>query len=255
MMRIVGPAAAMARTTLTATFVTVALAIAPAAAADDLTPEERAQFEALIHDYIMANPEVIVDAVKALREREQQAAREQAQQNLVALRDQLVDDPYTPIAGNPDGKVTIVEFFDYRCGYCKSSLAVVRQMLQEDPEIRIAFKEFPILSPQSRLAARAALASKNQGKYFEYHNALMTARGKLERDQIMEIAAEVGLDVDQLAADMKDPRVQAELDANAELAKQLNITGTPTFIVGDQLYPGALSIEALRTLVQDERTG
>jgi protein-disulfide isomerase len=226
---------------------------APALAEDALTEGQTEQINKLIEQYILDNPEVIVRAVRELRERQEAADREQAQQNLVMLRDQILNDPATPVAGNPDGDVTVVEFFDYRCGYCKSSLSAVRTAIQEDENLRVVFKEFPILSDESVVASRAALAAKYQGRYFEFHNALMSARGSFTDDQIMEIAGEVGLDIDQLKQDMERPEIADAIAANAELARKLDINGTPAFIVGDQLYPGAVDLEGLLDLVARAR--
>ncbi len=129
------------------------LAIGPAHADEALSADQVGAIEGLIRDYIMAHPEVIIESVQALRERDESSSHERAKQNLVALRDQLINDSNSPVAGNPDGDVTIVEFFDYRCSYCKASLAMVRQILEEDPGVRLVFKEFPILSPESANAA------------------------------------------------------------------------------------------------------
>tara|TARA_B100000315_G_scaffold221375_1_gene224709 strand:+ start:36 stop:746 length:711 start_codon:yes stop_codon:yes gene_type:complete len=231
------------------------LAIAPAQADDALSPNQIGAIEGLIRNYILAHPEVIVESVQAMRERDESASHQRAKQNLVALRDQLINDSNSPIAGNPDGDVTIVEFFDYRCSYCKASLAVVRQILEEDPGVRLVFKEFPILSPESANAARAALAAQNQGKYFPFHNALMAARGSFSESQIMEIAAEVGLNINVLERDMRSQKIQAIIDANTDLAADLNINGTPTFIIGDQVKPGALDIGVLREMIAAKRAG
>jgi protein-disulfide isomerase len=198
---------------------------------------------------------VILDAVQAMRDRKEAAAQELAKRTLVAKRRQLVSDPNSPVAGNPKGDVTIVEFFDYRCGYCKATLPVIQRILKEDSDVRLVFKEFPILSKESGVAARAALAAEKQGKYFEFHNALMSARGSFSDNQIMDIAAEVGLDLDQLAEDMESPEIDATLDANKALARDLQITGTPTFVIGGDIHPGALDINMLRDLIERQRTG
>lgn len=230
--------------------------VGPAQAADAaLTAEQEAAVEELIGRYLLENPEIILESVRAHRERQEQASRLAAEKNLVALRDQIVNDPTSPVAGNPDGDVTIVEFFDYRCGYCKASMEAVRTLIEEDPDVRFVFKEFPILSEESGQAARAALAAQRQGKYFEFHNALMNFRGSFTDEQIMKIAADVGLDTEKLAEDMKDPDIEDALRRNAELAQRLDINGTPSFIVGDDLYPGALDLEALRTIIAEIRAG
>ena len=229
--------------------------VTPVQAEDALNADQVEAVETLIHDYIMDHPEIILEAVKAMRAREEAAVKASAKQALLARRGELIDDAAAPVAGNPDGDVTLIEFFNYRCGYCKASLTVVRQILREDPDLRVVFKEFPILSKESRIAARAALAAERQGRYFEFHNALMGARGSYSMDHILEIAEEVGLDIDRLVEDMKDPAIESAIGANADLARALGITGTPTFIVGDQLHPGGLDIKTLRALIERQRTG
>ncbi|MBL27158.1 MAG: hypothetical protein CMM50_06365 [Rhodospirillaceae bacterium] len=224
------------------------LAFAPRiAAAEDLSKD---QIEEMIHLYILDHPEVILDSVRAYSEKQEAAAKGKVKERLVALRDQLHTGPS---AGNPDADVTMVEFFDYRCGYCKKSLPTVVEMLEKDPNLRIVFKDYPILSPESKAAAKAAIAADKQGKYFEMHNALMASRGSFTDEQIMEIAAEVGLDTDKLAADMNSPETEAILAENMALAGELGINGTPTFIVHDTLVPGAMDIETMKHVIEEAR--
>ena len=224
-------------------------------AGGELNSGQIEEINRLIYDYLMANPEVIVDSVQKLREKAEISQREEGAKNLVAFRDQLENDPMTPVVGNRNGDITIVEFFDYRCGYCKTTLSVIRQLLAEDSGVRLVMKELPILSTESVIAARAALSADKQGKYFSFHNALMTARGSLDKEQVMEIAAQSGLDVEKLAIDMATPQVTAQVDANRELAANLNIRGTPTFVIGDQILPGAIDIDALRQIIELMRAG
>ena len=224
-------------------------------AGDELNSGQIKEINRLIYDYLMANPEVIVESVQKLREQEEVSEREQGARNLVAFRDQLENDPMTPVVGNPNGDITIVEFFDYRCGYCKTTLPVIRQLLAEDSGVKLVLKELPILSTESVIAARAALSADIQGKYFSFHNALMLARGSLDKEQIMNIAAQSGLDINKLAMDMETSHVQAQVDANRELAANLNIRGTPTFVIGNQILPGAIDIDVLREIIEMMRAG
>ena len=224
-------------------------------AEDELHFNQVEEINRLIHDYLMEHPEVILDSVQRLREQEAVADDQEGSRNLVTFRAQLENDPSTPVVGNLSGDITITEFFDYRCGYCKSTLSTIRQLLAEDTGVRLVFKEFPILSAESTIAARAALAADRQGKYFIFHSALMDARGSLDAEQIMIIAADAGLDTVRLAIDMETPQVQAQVDANRELAANLNIRGTPTFVIGDQILPGAIDIETLRQIIEMMRSG
>ena len=233
----------------------LALAAGPAAAEDALSDAQRAAVEALIERYIAENPEKIVESVRAHNRRAEQAKRDEADANLVAMRGAIFDDPNSPVAGNPDGDVTVVEFFDYRCGYCKRSLDVLMTALDEDPNLRVVFKEFPILSPQSRRAAMAALAAERQGAYLALHTALMGARGTFDDDQIFDIAREVGLDAERLAADMEAPEIGARLDEVAALASALDIAGTPAFVIGGEVLRGAIDLETMRRAIAEQRAG
>jgi protein-disulfide isomerase len=237
--------------------VLLAATLAPAsvAAAEALSAEDEAAVEALIERYIRDHPEVIIDSVRAYSERQQSLAEAGAQANLARLKQVIQYDPVTPVAGNPDGDVTVVEFFDYRCGYCKASLEMVMSLLRDDPNLRVVFKEFPILSPQSVRAAQAALASERQGRYLEFHYALMSSRGNLDDEQIFDIAAEVGLDIEKLANDMEAPEIRAMIDANLALANALNINGTPTFIVEERMFRGTIEPDAMRLAITEERAG
>ena len=233
------------------------LAAFAAGAAESLSDAQRQAVEALIERYIEENPGKIVESVRAWNRRQEEARRDEASANLVALRDEILTDPASPVAGNPDGDVTIVEFFDYRCGYCKRSLDVLLQAAEEDANVRLVFKEFPILSPQSTRAAQAALTARRQDAdaYLPFHVALMGARGAFEDEQIFDIAAESGLDVARLEKDMAAPEIAAQIAAVAALAESLDIAGTPAFIVGGEIYRGAIDLDTLGGAIAAARAG
>ena len=231
----------------------VAAAVSPACAEEPLSEAQTRAVEALVERYIAENPDKILEAVRAYNQRQEEEQRAEAESNLVARHDEIVNDPASPVAGNPDGDVTVVEFFDYRCGYCKRSLDVLMAVMQEDPNVRVVFKEFPILSPQSLQAARAALASRRQDKYFDFHVALMGARGTFDDEQIFDIAHEVGLDVDRLIDDMQSPEIEAHIDAVNQLARALDIGGTPAFVVGGEIYRGAIDLDTMRSAIAATR--
>ena len=178
---------------------------------------------------------------------------ERQRETLKAQQAILTQDPDSPVIGNPDGDVVVVEFFDYRCGYCKKVVNDLRQVVESDGNIRLVMKEFPILGPESQLAARAALASAKQGRYEEFHFALMTARGQINEASIMAIAEDSGLDIDRLKQDMEGEEIDALLQKNFELAQSLGIRGTPAFVIGDELYPGALDLQSLKALITKAR--
>jgi protein-disulfide isomerase len=158
------------------------------------------------------------------------------------------------VTGNPDGDVTLVEFFDYNCPYCRRVAPVVAEAEAADPQLRIVYKEFPILGPGSVFAAKAALAAHRQGLYFALHEALMQAGGRAAEDSVLAVAKAIGVDIERLEADMADPEVQAAIDRNLALAEALRITGTPGFVVGRRILRGATDLETLQSLIREART-
>jgi len=206
-------------------------------------------------DYLLANPEVIREAIQALQAKEEAAKTDLQVRAVAKNKDQIFADPASPVAGNPKGDVTVVEFFDYKCPYCKQVTPALEGLLKSDPNLKIVFKEFPILGDPSVLAARAALAAVRQDKYLPFHQAMMAHRGTFDLNAIATVAASVGLNADQLVADMKSDQVESQLTANHTLAQALEIRSTPTFIVGDKVVPGALSIEQLQDLITEARKG
>jgi protein-disulfide isomerase len=219
------------------------------------TTANRAAIEQIVREYLMAHPEVLVEALTAYQEKQEAEQADAQRQALVSRQDELFKNPTSPVAGNPQGDVTLVEFFDYQCGYCKSVHADVRRLLDQDGNVRLVLKEFPILGPASLTASRAALAAQKQGKYDALHNALMENRGQLDDDKIMRIAGSVGVDVERLKKDMQAPDIQDALQRNLRLAGELNIRGTPAFVIGDQIIPGAVGLERLKEMVAAGREG
>jgi protein-disulfide isomerase len=218
-----------------------------------LSAEQNEAIEALVRQYLLEHPEVIVEALQAYEQRQQAAEAERQREALVAEADALINDPDAPVIGNPQGDITLVEFFDYRCPYCKRMTDILAQLMDEDPELRVVMKEFPILSQESIVAARAALAAERQGKYESFHFALMENGGGFTEEEIMAVADSVGLDEEQLRADMADPKIEAALRRNYATAEKIGVSGTPAFIVGDTLLPGAVSLEQLKALIAEAR--
>jgi len=236
---------------LTAFACATVLATLPATA-QDFTEEEIKQ---LALQAILENPQIVMEALSILQQREEEEAAAQARTSLEDGRDLLENDPNAPVHGNPEGDVTVVEFFDYNCPYCRRAGDEVTALLKGDANVRVVYREWPILGDGSVFAARAALASRQQGKYVPFHEALMEARGRVDERIVMDIAATVGLDIDQLRTDMDAPEVQAHIDTSMELARSLGFSGTPSFVVGDQLAPGLVDAEQLATMVDATRTG
>ena len=229
---------------------TLVLPLLPAQAADELP---KAEVEQIVRDYLMREPEIIMQAIEELQRRRDMAAGEQQRDQIVANRQSLVADPRDPALGNPDGDVTLVEFFDYRCGYCRGMMDTLDELVDSDPDLRMVMKEFPILGPESLLAAKAALAADRQGAYAAVHFALMAA-DRIDDATIRRIAADNGLDVDQLLADMESEPVLTHIQDNIRLAQSLGISGTPSFVVGDTLLPGAVPLAALNEHIGAERS-
>ncbi len=229
------------------------LAMAPARAAEDLTARQKQQIEELVRELLIKNPEILIEALEAYQRREKAESQAKARQALVDNREQIFNDPASPVGGNPNGDVTLVEFFDYQCGYCKSVVDRVAGTVAKDKNIRWVFKEFPILGPVSVYASRAALAAHRQGKYQVLHLALMRSRGRLTEKKVLRLAAETGLDVARLEADLKTPEIAALIARNMALADALNVRGTPAFVIGDVVVPGAIDAATLNRLIAAAR--
>jgi len=225
----------------------------PAAAEETLTPAQKEAFETLIHDYLLDHPDVLIEALQSAEEKLKQQAEERAQQAIATRQKDLLADPEAPVLGNPNGDVTLVEFFDYRCPYCKQVSPSLQALLKEDPKLRVVYKEFPVLGRESVFAARAALAARKQGKYEPFHNALMALKGQLGDDIVLKTAGAVGIEVEKLKADMGAPEIEAQIRRNHELAQALDIRGTPAFIVGTTLIPGAVDVATLRQKIAEAR--
>lgn len=214
---------------------------------------DKKRIEKIIREYLINNPEVLEEAIRALQAKREAMRLAAARTSIQKNRKQIYADPEDPVGGNPNGDVTIVEFFDYRCGYCKRVAPVVEAALAKDKKIRLVYKEFPVLGPNSVLAARAALASRAQGKYLVFHKALIKAKISYDEASIMKIATAVGIDTARLKKDMQAPDIQAYIVKTRALARSLGIRGTPAFVVGDQMFPGALTSAQLTRMIQQAR--
>jgi protein-disulfide isomerase len=215
------------------------------------TPDE---FGRSVRAYLLENPEVLVEAMQVLQARQRATEASAAEAVLAARADEVFHDPASPVTGNPDGDVTLVEFFDYNCPYCRRVAPVVAEAEAVDPQLRIVYKESPILGPGSVFAAKAALAAHRQGLYFALHEALMQAGGRADENSVLAVAKEIGVDIERLEADMADPEIQTATDRNLALAEALRITGTPGFVVGRRILRGATDLETLQSLIREART-
>jgi len=211
-------------------------------------------FDQAIEQYIRSHPEVIEQALRSLGVKRQEDEELRVAQVIAAHQEELLRDPATPVSGSLNGEVTVVEFFDYRCGYCKQVAGAVAQLQKDEPDVRIVYKDFPILGEESVFAARAALAAQEQGKHQAFHEAILASASGLTKEEIFAIAQRVGLDVEKLDANLHAPEWERTIDRNRALAKLLGISGTPGFVVGSEVYAGALDLKSLRALVAQART-
>ncbi|MFH1344098.1 MAG: DsbA family protein [Pseudomonadota bacterium] len=211
------------------------------------------EFERRVRDYLMANPDVIMQSVNQLEARQRTKDQTEVQAIVKSRAEEIFSDAEAPTGGNPNGDVTLVEFFDYNCSYCRQVAPVVSKAEEGDPLLRIAYKEFPILGPNSTFAAKAALAANKQGKYLAFHKALYEVHGTVDPGKVREVAIAVGLDMNRLKADMADPSIQAAITRNLALAQALRINGTPGFVIGNQILRGATDLETLQGMISTAR--
>ncbi len=206
-----------------------------------------------ISQYLKNHPDEVMAALQLAQANEERRQMVAAQQALELQQDQIFNNPADPVLGNQQGDVTVVEFFDYRCPYCKRVADSLVTLLKDDPHVRLVFKELPILGPDSVVAAKIALAAHRQGKYEQVHMAFMAHKGSFDEAALLDLAASLGADRAKLVADMQDPAILGLLQANSSLATALGITGTPGFLFGKQLVPGALSLDDMKKLISSAR--
>jgi protein-disulfide isomerase len=215
--------------------------------------QQTEQIQKIIRDYLKQHPEIVVQALKDYQQQQDAKKAEALKATIAAEQSHLYADPDTPIGANPTGDVSVVEFFDYRCPYCKAMAGDLAKTLAADGRVRLVYKEFPILGPASVVASRAALAARAQDKYVAFHDRLLDFKGTLDEAQIYSIAADAGLDVAKLKKDMAKPEIMAAIQRNYDLAEKLDIQGTPAFVIGDQLLDGAASADELTAAIKHAR--
>lgn len=227
------------------------LGLSPSAIQADTLSEDRVK--ELVYEAIRENPGIVLEAVEILRGREAEAQAEAQSDVLSNNRQVLENDPNAPVLGNPDGDVTVVEFFDYNCPYCRRAKPALLELLEFDPNVRLVYREWPILGDGSVFAAKAALASRNQGKYEEFHWAMMGMNGRAEEASVLRIAKEIGLDIEQLKTDMESAEIEEHIQTSMRLTQALGFSGTPSFVIGDNLVPGLVESSELIRLVEETR--
>lgn len=220
-----------------------AAAAAPApqrtASAETLSSAQRKEVETIVKEYLINNPEILLEVQNALEAKRDKLQAERTAAFIKSNAAEIFRPAFSPVVGNPKGDVPMIEFFDYNCGYCRRAFADVARLVENDKQIKFILKEFPILSKGSEEAAKVALAAKMQGKYWEFHRAMIQSSGQANEASALRIAAKLKLDMPKLKKDMASPEVKKEIDENRELAAKLGIQGTPHFMIGDRIIPGA----------------
>jgi len=210
----------------------------------------REEIEEIIHEYIMQNPELILKSVEKLRQTVEK--NEEDKKNYIINNFKTIaNEEGIPWQGSADAQVILVEFFDYNCGYCKQSMDAITRIINENKNVKISFRDYPILSPISRIAAQAALAAQKQGKYFVFHRNLMNYESNLSEKIIFKIAEDSGLDIEELKKQINNPEITATIQSTESVAKNIGIRGTPTFIINGKLHAGALDYNRLSFLIEE----
>jgi protein-disulfide isomerase len=242
-----------------ATAALVALSTAGPVSAQSFTGPQREEIEKIVKEYIIAHPEVLQEAMTELDKRQAEADAEKARATIKNNEQAIFDSPRQVTVGNPQGDVTLVEFFDYNCGYCRRALSDLMDLMKSDSKLRVVLKEFPVLGPSSIEAAQVAVAVRMQDKtgkkYLEFHQKLLGGRGQADRARALAVAKDVGLDMARLEKDMAGEEAKATFDENIKLAEALGMNGTPSYVIGSEVVVGAAGLEALRQKVNTARCG
>ncbi len=231
--------------------VALALAVsAPqlAARADSFTPEQKTELGAFIKDYLVSNPQVLRAAIDALEKHDKQAAEDARKKVVADPNGPLYDSPFQAVIGDPKGTATLVEFFDYNCHFCKGARPDVARLVKSDPNLKLVLKDFPVLGPGSVEAAEVASAARKQlpgDRFWAFHFKLLSMHGPIGKAEALEVAKDLGLDMDKLAKDMRDPAIESGLKQVMDVADELQINGTPSFVVGEQVVVGAVPYDQL----------
>lgn len=228
-----------------------------------VSPEEKAKIESVVHDYILENPNVIVEAIQVLQKKQYEEAEKsvkQTQKDAAKFADALFRQKGDPVVGNKEGSVTVTEFFDYQCPHCVDMAPVIVSVMKSNPDVRIVYKEFPIRGEMSDYAARAALAANLQGKYYELHEAILTSKQPLTKELIAKLAKKANVDVVQMEKDMDGSVVREQLKNNMKLAQDLKLFGTPAFFIGKtdtsktgkiNYVPGQMNDKQMQTAIEN----
>lgn len=235
-----------------------AIALSPlhghAADSAAFTDAQKKALDQAIHDYIMSNPRVLMESVQKYHDGAEEAQASAFDQVIKQSHKELYNDPDSPVIGNKNGDVTLVEFFDYNCGYCKQAFKDIQTLVDKDKKLKVVFKDIPILAESSYTAAQYALAAEKQGKYWEFHVAMMQNHGAISEELLQTVAKSIpGMDMEKLKTDAHDPKIRGIIESNLSLAHDIGINGTPGFVIGDTALRGNYGLQALEAQIADTR--
>jgi len=233
----------------------MAAMLLPASAKAEMSPEQKKEIEALVKEYILQNGDVLIEGVNNFQQKQEAEANKESEGKAKELIASLKNDKTVAVVGNPDGDVTVVEFFDYNCGYCKKAFTEIQNLMKDDKNAKIVLYDMPILGPESMEASRWSLAAKKQGKYFEYHAALMEHQGAKDEAAYKKLAEDLGMDADKLAKDKADPAIDAEIKKHLDVAMGLGIQGTPGFLINEKIYRGYIPYDVMQNGIKEARDG
>jgi protein-disulfide isomerase len=238
----------------------LALAAAAPAPAQSFSGEQRGEIERIIREYLLKNPELLQEVMSELEKRQAQAEAEKHRAAVAEFGTTIFSSPRQVTLGNPQGDVTVVEFFDYNCGYCKRAMADMMELLKGDGKLKFVLKEFPVLGEGSVQAAQVAAAVRIQDKtggkkYLEFHQKLLTGRGQADKTRALAVAKEIGMDVGRIEKDIAGEEVKATLEESFKLAEALGLNGTPSYVVGKDVVVGAVGLKILQEKVNNARCG
>lgn len=229
------------------------MALPVTAQAQAFTDEQKKEIQTIVEKTIADNPQLILDSVEKHRVAEAEKELEKQRENVVEFQKTLGNQFAAYSAGNPKGDVTVVEFFDYNCGYCKKAFQEVNKLIQEDKNVNVIFFEMPILGPQSTEAAKWSMAAAKQGKYFDFHRAAMEFTGPKTEENLIDLAKKAGVDVEQAKKDKESPEIMKQIETNIAKAQELGFSGTPGFLIGTRPVFGYMELDAMKTAVITER--
>lgn len=231
----------------------------PAATAQSFSDTQRGDIEVIVRNYLLAHPEVLEEAMAELSKRQTAAEAEKHQASVAKNAETIFNSPRGVTVGSKDGDVTMVEFFDYNCGYCKRAMVDMMALMKSDPKLKVVLKEFPVLGPGSVEAAQVAVAVRMQDpggkKYLDFHQKLLGGKGQADKARAMAAAKEAGLDMGRLEKDIASPEVRATLEENFKLAEEMGMNGTPSYVIGKQVVIGAVGVDSLREKIGVARCG